>query len=97
MTEQDACFAYGKEEIKIYRAKFRPMSKILVNSDEKCLLKLLTIKSNDKGIGCHMIGENAAEIIQMASIAICMGAKKDDFDKTMALHPTIAEEFVTMR
>jgi glutathione reductase (NADPH) len=47
-------------------------------------------------VGCHMVGEHAAEIIQMAAIAIGMGATKADFDRTMALHPTVAEEFVTM-
>ena len=51
---------------------------------------------SDKLIGCHMVGEHASEIIQMAAIALGMGASKSDFDRTMALHPTIAEEFVTM-
>ena len=61
-----------------------------------CLLKLVVEVHSDKIIGCHMVGEHAAEIIQMASIALSMGATKSDFDRTMALHPTIAEEFVTM-
>ena len=59
-------------------------------------MKLVVEKASEKVIGCHMIGEHAAEIIQMAAIPITMGAKKSDFDKAMALHPTIAEEFVTM-
>ena len=63
----------------------------------KCILKIIVDKNNDKVLGCHMIGDNAAEIIQMASISLTLGAKKSDFDNTMALHPTIAEEFVTMR
>ena len=58
--------------------------------------KTTLFQNNNKVFGCHMIGENAAEIIQMASIPLLMGASKSDFDKTMALHPTIAEEFVTM-
>ena len=62
-----------------------------------CLLKLVTELATDKILGCHMIGEHASEIIQMASISISMCATKADFDRTMALHPTIAEEFVTMR
>ena len=63
----------------------------------KCILKLIVDKNNNKVLGCHMIGDNASEIIQMASISLMLGAKKSDFDNTMALHPTIAEEFVTMR
>ena len=72
------------------------MSQSLPKKDSRCLLKLIS-KSNDGPIlGCHMLGDDSAEIIQMASISISMGATKADFDKTMALHPTIAEEFVTM-
>ena len=63
----------------------------------KCILKLRVDRNNDKVLGCHMLGDNASEIIQMASISLMLGAKKSDFDNTMALHPTIAEEFVTMR
>ena len=59
-------------------------------------MKLIVENDTDKLLGCHMIGENAAEIIQMASIALRMGATKSDFDRTMALHPTITEAFVTM-
>ena len=75
--------------------------KLLVNwsylpPDIKFLNFDLIFTSTEKIIGCHMIGEHASEIIQMASIAIGMGATKSDFDNTMALHPTIAEEFVTM-
>ena len=58
-------------------------------------MKIL-LKKSGKILGCHMLGENASEIIQMAAISIAMGAKKSDFDKAMALHPTISEEFVTM-
>ena len=72
------------------------MSQALPKGKTKILLKLVVNKLSEKIIGCHMIGDNAAEIIQMASIALSMGATKSDFDRTMALHPTIAEEFVTM-
>ncbi|WP_269623591.1 glutathione-disulfide reductase [Prochlorococcus marinus] len=96
ITEEYANNFYGKKNIKIYKAKFRSMSKVLSKSKEKCFLKLIVEINTDKILGCHMLGENASEIIQMASIAISMGALKSDFDKTMALHPTIAEEFVTM-
>ena len=60
------------------------------------LLKLIVLQSSGKVLGCHMVGEHAAEIIQMAAIAIGMGATKADFDRTMTLHPSVAEEFVTM-
>ncbi len=97
MTEEKACESIGIDNIKIYRSTFRPLSKAIPKTGPKCILKLIVDKKNDKVLGCHMIGENAAEIIQMASIALILGAEKSDFDKTMALHPTIAEEFVTMK
>ncbi len=96
LTEEEANELYGVENIKIFTSKFRPMSKALPKKGSKCLLKLVVQKNNDKILGCHMYGENAAEIVQMAAIPISLGATKEDFDKTMALHPTIAEEFVTM-
>ncbi len=97
MTEEKAKELIGKDKIKIYRSIFRPLSKSIPKKGSKCILKLVVEKNNNKVLGCHMIGENASEIIQMASISLLLGAKKTDFDNTMALHPTIAEEFVTMR
>ena len=82
--------------IRIHRARFRPMSQALPARDPKVLLKLVVEVASGGVLGCHMVGEHAAEIIQMAAIAIGMGATKADFDRTMALHPSIAEEFVTM-
>ncbi len=95
LSEEEALKKYGKN-IKIHKSLFKPMSQALPKSGERCLLKLIVDESNEKIVGCHMIGEHASEIIQMASISLFIGAKKSDFDKTMALHPTIAEEFVTM-
>ena len=97
LTEEKAIKLHGQDNIKIYRSIFRPLSKSLPKSNSKCILKLIVDKNNNIVLGCHMIGENASEIIQMASISLMLGAKKSDFDETMALHPTIAEEFVTMR
>ena len=97
MTEEKAIKSIGKHNIKVFRSIFRPLSKSIPKSDSKCLLKIIVDKNNNKVLGCHMIGDNASEIIQMASISLMIGAKKSDFDNTMALHPTIAEEFVTMR
>ncbi len=96
LTEYEAIKKYSNDSIQIYKSKFRPMSQMISKSEKYCFLKLVVEKNTDKVLGVHMLGENSAEIIQMASIAISMNASKSDFDRTMALHPTIAEEFVTM-
>ncbi len=96
MTEEKAKNIIGDDNIRVYRSTFRPLSKSIPKRGSKCILKLIVDKNDSKILGCHMIGENASEIIQMASISLLIGAKKSDFDNTMALHPTIAEEFVTM-
>ena len=96
LTEEQAIDQYGKDEIKVYRARFRSMAQALPKRGPRCLLKLIVDSNTDRILGCHMVGEHAAEIIQMASIAVGMGATKADFDRTMALHPTVSEEFVTM-
>ena len=96
LTEKEANNIFGDENIKIFKCKFKPMSNTFKNINSKCLLKLVVNKSNNKVIGCHMFGESSAEIIQMASISISMGVTKKQFDSTMALHPTISEEYVTM-
>ena len=97
MTEENAIQSIGKDNIKVYRSIFRPLSKSIPKKGSKCILKLIVDSNTSKVLGCHMIGDNSSEIIQMASISLMLGAKKSDFDNTMALHPTIAEEFVTMR
>ena len=72
------------------------MEQALPKRGPRCLLKLVLEADTEKVLGCHMVGDHAAEIIQMAAIAVGMGATKADFDRTMALHPTVSEEFVTM-
>ena len=72
------------------------MSNTFKKQKTKCMLKLVVNKLDDKVLGCHMFGETASEIIQMVSIAMNKGVTKREFDETMALHPTISEEFVTM-
>ena len=72
------------------------MAQALPKRGTRCLLKLVLEAGTERVLGCHMVGEHAAEIIQMAAIAVGMGATKADFDRTMALHPTVSEEFVTM-
>ena len=96
LSEEEAIERYGEEAIRIHRARFRPMALALPKRGPRVLLKLVVQVDSGKVLGCHMVGEHAAEIIQMAAIAIGMGATKADFDRTMALHPSVAEEFVTM-
>jgi glutathione reductase (NADPH) len=69
----------------------------LPNKDEKTLMKLIVHTESDKVLGAHMVGDSAAEIIQGVAIALKMGATKADFDATVGIHPSSAEEFVTMR
>ena len=95
-AEEEAMAEYGAEAVVVHRARFRSMARALPASGSRCLLKLVIQTSTDRVLGCHMVGEHAAEIIQMAAIAIGMGATKADFDRTMALHPSVSEEFVTM-
>jgi glutathione reductase (NADPH) len=96
LSEEQAIERCGAEGIRVHRARFRPMSQALPARDPKVLLKLIVENSTDRVLGAQMVGEHAAEIIQMTAIALGMGATKADFDRTMALHPTVAEEFVTM-
>ena len=82
--------------MRVHRARFRPMQQALPNRGPAVLLKLVVEVASGRVLGCHMVGDHAAEIIQMAAIAVGMGATKEDFDRTMALHPSVGEEFVTM-
>jgi glutathione reductase (NADPH) len=81
----------------IYKAMFKPLKATLSGRDTTVLMKLVVDGLSDRVVGCHVVGEGAAEIAQVAAIAVKMGAKKADFDATIALHPTTAEELVTMR
>ena len=83
--------------LDVYKSSFRPMRATLSGRDERMLMKLLVDGDSEKVVGCHIVGDDAAEIAQMAAIAMRMGARKADFDRTMALHPSAAEELVTMR
>jgi glutathione reductase (NADPH) len=95
LPEHIACQRYP--DLDCYRARFRPLKHTLSGRDERVTLKLLVDGNTDRVVGCHILGPDAAEIVQMAAIALKMGATKTDFDATMALHPSIAEELVTMR
>jgi glutathione reductase (NADPH) len=83
--------------IDLYKSLFRPMKYTIPGRDDKMLMKLVIDADSAKVLGCHILGPDAAEIVQMAAIALKIGATKADFDRTMALHPSAAEELVTMR
>lgn len=97
LTEAEAIATYGAERIKVYRTRFRAMYYVLPNKEEKTLMKLVVDQETDKVLGAHMVGDHAAEIIQGIAIALKMGATKANFDATVGIHPSSAEEFVTMR
>jgi glutathione reductase (NADPH) len=83
--------------LDVYKSRFRPLKGTLSGRKERTLMKLLVDGASGRVVGCHVLGTDAAEIVQMAAIALNMGASKADFDRTMALHPSAAEELVTMR
>jgi glutathione reductase (NADPH) len=95
MTEAQARARLAQTDV--YKAMFKPLKATLSGRDTTVLIKLVVDGLTDRVVGCHIVGEGAAEMIQVAAITVKMGAKKADFDATVALHPTTAEELVTMR
>lgn len=95
LSEEQARRSYP--DIAVYVSNFRPMKHTLSGRDERCLMKLIVDKKTDKVIGVHMVGAEAGEIIQGMAVALKAGATKKVFDETVGIHPTAAEEFVTMR
>jgi glutathione reductase (NADPH) len=95
LTEERALQEYG--EIDVYMARFRPMKNTLSGRAERTLMKLVVDARGDRVLGCHMLGPDAPEIIQGLAIAVKCGATKRQFDQTVGIHPSAAEEFVTMR
>ncbi|MGM8930956.1 glutathione-disulfide reductase [Salinicola halophyticus] len=85
------------EAVRVYSADFRPMKHTLSGSDERCLMKLVVDDESDRVVGAHMVGDDAGETIQGIAIAVRARLTKSDFDATVGIHPTAAEEFVTMR
>jgi glutathione reductase (NADPH) len=83
--------------VDIYKMRFRPLKHTLSGRDEQMLIKLVVDQRSGRVLGCHVLGADAAEIVQMAAVAMRMGATKADLDATMALHPTAGEELVTLR
>jgi glutathione reductase (NADPH) len=83
--------------IDVYKSSFRPLKNTISGRDERALFKLVVDAQTDRVLGCHLFGPEAAEIIQMVALALKLGATKAQFDSTIALHPSLAEELVTMR
>ncbi|MBA3326285.1 MAG: glutathione-disulfide reductase [Rhodobacteraceae bacterium] len=83
--------------VEVYSAAFRPMQHVLAGRSERMLMKLVVGAADRRVLGCHIAGHGAAEVVQIAAIALKMGATKEDFDRVMPVHPTAAEELVTMR
>ncbi|MBU6298668.1 MAG: glutathione-disulfide reductase [Alphaproteobacteria bacterium] len=83
--------------IDVYKSNFRPLRRTLAESGDRTMIKLIADRKTDKVLGCHIFGPDAAEIVQVVAVALKMGATKAQFDATIALHPSTAEELVTMR
>jgi glutathione reductase (NADPH) len=95
LSEAQACEQYP--QVDVYKTSFRPMSATISGQDSKAIMKLLVDAQTDKVLGAHVLGDSAGEIAQLLGIVLKMGGKKSDFDATMALHPSSAEELVTMK
>lgn len=94
LTEEEA--AQDRSPLDIYEAKFRSLKDSLTSKPDKTYMKMIVDRENRRVLGVHMAGEDAAEIMQTAAVAVGMGATKEDFDRTVGIHPTSAEELVTM-
>jgi glutathione reductase (NADPH) len=95
LTEGQAAESYPR--VDIYKTSFRPMKASLAARDTRSFFKLIVDAVTDRVLGCHIVGPDAGEMIQLVGIAVKMNATKADFDAVMAVHPTAAEELVTLR
>ena len=95
LTEDQARSEYG-DKISVYTANFRPMKNILAGKDQRCFMKLITAGKKETVVGIHLVGDDTPEIIQALGITVKAGLTKADFDATCAVHPTLAEEIVTL-
>ncbi|SFO27944.1 NADPH-glutathione reductase [Roseovarius lutimaris] len=89
--------ARGQEPVEVYSTSFRPMQSAFADRPDRVLMKLIVSKETRKVLGCHIVAPGAGEMIQLAGIAVKMGATKEDFDRTVAVHPTMSEELVTLK
>ncbi len=97
LTEDEAIKRFGQPHIKIYRSSFTNMRYAVSEHKPPTVMTLITAGDNERIVGCHLIGDSADEMLQGFAVAIKMGATKKDFDNTVAIHPTAAEELVTLR
>ncbi|MBS0365820.1 MAG: glutathione-disulfide reductase [Proteobacteria bacterium] len=97
LTEPAARERFGADNVKVYRSGFVPLYHALTHTKVRCEMKLVTVGEEQRIVGLHAVGEGADEMLQGFAVAVRMGATKRDFDDTVAIHPTSAEEFVTMR
>jgi glutathione reductase (NADPH) len=95
MTEADARMEFGV--ISVYRSEFKALRHTLSGSTERTMMKLVVDEATDRVVGLHMVGADAGEIVQGFAVAMKAGATKANFDATIGIHPTAAEEFVTLR
>ncbi|AXT26485.1 glutathione-disulfide reductase [Ruegeria sp. AD91A] len=94
LSEEEAS---AQEPIEVYATSFKPMQKAFAGGTQRVLMKLIVSQATRKVLGCHIVAPGAGEMIQLAGVAVKMGATKEDFDRTVAVHPVMAEELVTMR
>ena len=94
-TEEQAQTKFGN--VVVFKSTFKPMKHTISGRDEKTFMKLIVDQASDRVVGVHMMGPDAGEIMQGIAIALRAGATKANFDSTIGIHPTAAEEFVTMR
>ncbi|MGA1635318.1 MAG: glutathione-disulfide reductase [Gemmobacter sp.] len=94
LSEEDA---RARGPVEVYVATFRPMRSLFAGREDRALFKLVVDAASRRVLGCHIVAPEAGEMIQLAAVAIGMGATKEDFDRTLAVHPTMAEELVTMK
>lgn len=97
LTEPEAIQQYGEENVKVYKSTFTAMYTAVTQHRQPCRMKLVCVGKDEKIVGIHGIGYGMDEMLQGFAVALKMGATKKDFDNTVAIHPTAAEEFVTMR
>jgi glutathione reductase (NADPH) len=96
LTEDQARSCYG-DDVKIYQNRFTNILYAITEEKRPTVVKLITTGPDERVIGCHVVGDGADEMIQGFAVALKMGATKADFDRTVAIHPTAAEELVTLR
>ncbi|MCU9837793.1 glutathione-disulfide reductase [Ruegeria sp. WL0004] len=94
LSEEEAA---AQEPVEIYATSFKPMQTAFAGRSQRVLMKLIVSKANRRVLGCHIVAPGAGEMIQLVGIAVKMGATKEDFDRTVAVHPVMAEELVTLR